>query len=155
MKFTSIREILNFAIEKEVEAVDFYFELHKNEKMKHHESLFLDFANEETKHKKLLEDLRDSYNDGGEISLDTAPVENLGVIEGLKDIEYLSEMDYRDTLILAMKREERAVILYENMTSLAFSETSREVIRKLATDEKKHLRQLENMHDDYMAKRGD
>ena len=54
MNFGSIDEILEFAIEREKEAVTFYNDLSKLEKITSLKNTFKDLAQEEAKHVKLL-----------------------------------------------------------------------------------------------------
>ena len=55
MNFKSIEEIIEFAIEKEKSAVEFYDELSKRETVSGAKETFVSFSKEEQKHVKLLE----------------------------------------------------------------------------------------------------
>ena len=54
MKFENLEAIVNFAIEREKEAVVFYHNLAKEEAFSGTKEMFLEFAKEEAKHEKLL-----------------------------------------------------------------------------------------------------
>ena len=56
MNFNSVEEIVEYALGKEKEAVEFYTEISQNETYEAAQKTFLQFAEEEKKHVKLLED---------------------------------------------------------------------------------------------------
>ena len=56
MNFNSVEEIINYAIEKEKEAVKFYEEISKQEAFSGTREIFEEFAKEERKHQAMLED---------------------------------------------------------------------------------------------------
>jgi rubrerythrin len=116
MKFENLEAIINFAIEKEKEAADFYETTSKEVSFSGVKEMFLEFANEERKHQRLLEGF------GKECSLkkdDCVGKDIAGYklkwITDLKrsdftvDIEYKKGMAYNEVLMLAMKREEKAL----------------------------------------------
>ena len=71
------------------------------------------------------------------------------------DIEYESDMSYPDMLRLAMKREEKALQLYNEFLSKAEKEDVKNIFKMLCQEEAKHKQKLETLYDDYMAKMGD
>ncbi len=68
------------------------------------------------------------------------------------DSEYSRGMGYNDILMLAMKREEKALQLYNDFLEKADSEESRILFKVLCQEEAKHKLALETMYEDYMAK---
>ena len=58
MEFESVNDIIDFAIEKEIEAAAFYTEASKEESMSGAKEMFGEFALEERKHQTLLETLK-------------------------------------------------------------------------------------------------
>ena len=64
-------------------------------------------------------------------------------------------MHFVDILRLAMKREEKALQLYNDFLEQADSEASRTLFKVLCQEEAKHKLALETLYDDYMAKMGD
>jgi rubrerythrin len=71
------------------------------------------------------------------------------------DIEYEKGMHYTDILRLAMKREEKALKLYNELQTKTQDEAYLKLFKILAQEEAKHKRVLETMYDDYMAEQGD
>jgi rubrerythrin len=73
----------------------------------------------------------------------------------LVDMEYRRGMGYREVLIVAMKREEKALKLYNELLREAVSERGKTLFKILCQEEAKHKRTFEIMYDDYMAELGD
>jgi rubrerythrin len=67
------------------------------------------------------------------------------------DIEYEKGMHYTDILRLAMKREEKALKLYNVLQTKTQDEAYLKLFKILAQEEAKHKRVLETLYDDYMA----
>jgi rubrerythrin len=65
-------------------------------------------------------------------------------------------MAYNELLMLAMKREEKALALYNKLLrEAADTEDSKKLFKMLCQEEAKHKLSLETMYDDYMAEMGD
>jgi rubrerythrin len=64
-------------------------------------------------------------------------------------------MAYQEILMLACKREEKALALYNELQVRAETEDARHVFKVLCQEEAKHKLALETMYDDYMAEMGD
>ena len=62
---------------------------------------------------------------------------------------------YNEILLLAMKREEKALQLYNDLLDKADSADSRTLFKVLCQEEAKHKLALETTYDDYMAQMGD
>lgn len=156
MEFQSYQAIIDFAIEKEMEAVSFYEEAAGNESREETRKMFLDFAKEEQKHLYLLQNLDCT----GECTLVTLDykfkwISDLKRSDLMVDIVWQKGMSYRDILILAMKREEKALRLYNELHQQSETETARNIFKILCQEEARHKLGLEKLFDDYMAKMGD
>jgi rubrerythrin len=64
-------------------------------------------------------------------------------------------MAYNEILMLAMKREEKALQLYNDFLEQAETEDGKKLFKILCQEEAKHKLALETMYDDYMAQMGD
>jgi rubrerythrin len=168
MDFENLKELINFAIEKEIEAADFYEENSKSESMSGKKEMLLEFAAEERKHQKLLESYVNQCVADGEEGFR----ENECIIDGLEnykfkwitdikrsnyveEIEYQPGMAYNELLLLAMKREEQALALYNKLLDEAQNDNAKKLFKMLCQEEAKHKLALETMYDDYMAEMGD
>jgi len=151
MIFESFMEIVDYAVEKEKEAVAFYSELSKEAQFSGIRETFESFAKEEQKHVKMLENF--STENIEQYKIEKIP--DLKRSDYLVDIKYEQGMSYPDILRLAVKREEKAVKLYSDFNNKAAKEEHKKLFQVLAQEESKHKLKLETIYDDYMAKMGD
>ena len=154
MNFNSVEEIVEYALGKEKEAVEFYTELSQNETFPAAKKTFVQFAAEEKKHVKLLEDLG---NDKVKIeSYQFEWIPDMKRSDYMVDVTYEPGMHYTDILRLAMKREEKALQLYNELAEKAADKPDFvNVFKMLCQEEAKHKQILETIYDDFMAEQGD
>lgn len=82
-------------------------------------------------------------------------------VQDIKRSDYLVEMEYRpgmsyvNVMRIAMKREEKAFKLYENLSRATDNAEYAKVFKVLAQEEAKHKNYFETLYDDYMATQGD
>ena len=152
MGFGSVDEILNFAIDKEKEAVDFYSSLAKEATRASLKETFEGFAKEEEKHVALLSDI--AGNKGKIDSYKFKDVTDLKISDYMVETEYEEGMPMPEILKLAMKREENSVKLYSTLADKTDNEDAKKVFMILAQEESKHKLALESMYDDYLADQG-
>ncbi|CAB1074502.1 hypothetical protein D1AOALGA4SA_2321 [Olavius algarvensis Delta 1 endosymbiont] len=155
MDFEDLAAILDFAIEKEVEAAEFYTTISREEAFSGAGDMFEEFAGEERKHQRLLEDFKDRGLAASMQDYQFKWVTDIKRSNYVVDLEYRRGMGYNDILMLAMKREEKALQLYNDLLGRAESEDSRTLFKVLCQEEAKHKLALETMYDDYMAEMGD
>jgi rubrerythrin len=151
MKFENFEKILEFAIEKEQEAVRFYEELSSQEAYSAGKESFLEFAAEERKHEEMLR----NFTKENLSHYETKTVPDLKRSDYVLDFNYSPGLPYSDVLILAAKREEKALALYSALAEKAEVEEHRKLFEFLAREEAKHKLALETILDDHMAKIGD
>ena len=153
MSFESFEEIISFAIEREKEAVDFYEEASSLEPYAWAKESFKGFAAEERKHQALLEGFLKGEKTVSDYKFEWIP--DIKRSNYLVDMEYEKGMLYPDALRLAMKREEKALALYNDLQEKVDNEELINVFKMLAQEEAKHKLALETLYDDYMEKQGD
>lgn len=153
MNFESVEEILQFAIEKEEEAAAFYTDVAAQEPFSGARETFLGFAKEEEKHAAMLRDFEGSREKMKEYKLKWVP--DMKRSDYMVDLVYEKGMHYADILRLAMKREEKALALYNELQSKTDKEEYIRLFKILAQEEAKHKQFLETMYDDFMAEQGD
>lgn len=155
MQFENLEEIIDFAIEKEKEAAAFYLDISGQERFADKKEMLKEFSAQERKHQALLEDLK-----AGKIG-EQLKGYKFKWITDIKRSDYVDEvsyhpgMDYKDLMMLAMKREERALKLYNEMLANAQTDAQKKVFKVLCQEEAKHKLSLETIYDDYMAAQGD
>jgi len=71
------------------------------------------------------------------------------------DLEYRKGMAYNEILMLAMKREEKALKLYNDFLKQADTPEAQKVFKMLCQEEAKHKNILDTIFDDHMARQGD
>ena len=155
MEFKDLNQILDFAIDKEKEAAEFYLNISQQEQFSGKQQMLKEFAGEERKHQALLEDLK-----AGRVGrqLDDYKfkwITDIKRSDYVVEIEYQPGLGYDELLLLAMKREEKALKLYNTMLSNAQTDEQIKVFKMLCQEEAKHKLALETMYDDFMAEMGD
>lgn len=141
--FKSVNEVLDFAIEKEVEAREFYLEWAKKLENKALAEQFVLFAGEENKHKEKLQRVKA----GSTFKPAARQVTDLKIVDYLVDIVPTAEMDYQEALIVAMRREKASFKLYSDLAAMAQDEGLRETFLALAQEEAKHKLRLETVYE--------
>ena len=137
-------ELLDFAIQGEQEAHDFYMDLAERVERPAMKKLLRQFAKEEAGHKKKLENIKK-----GSRSFPYADdVVDLKIADYLVDIEATGDLTYQEALILAMKREKAAFKLYTDLAALTADKDLKIVFQSLAQEEAKHKLRFELEYDE-------
>ena len=155
MEFKTPNDILDYAIGKEKEAKQFYLDIGKEEILSSNRQVFLDFAKEEDKHVVMLENLKAGVKNRGVDNYEFKWIKDIKRGDLVLDIEYAPGMNYRDILMLAIKREEKALKLYNDLLERVEDAQGHKIFKILCQEEAKHKLALETMYDDYMAAMGD
>ena len=117
--------------------------------------MFAEFAAEEKKHEEILLKFK---TEGISKSLQDYQLKWITDIKRsnyMVDMTYEKGMPYNEILLLAMKREEKALKLYNEFLEQADTDDGKKLFKVLCQEEAKHKLALETMYDDYMAKMGD
>ena len=142
--FGSVDDILDFAIEKEAEAAQFYSEWSAKVKNSSISNVLKDFAEEERKHKASLIEVKE----GKKIPPLSKEVTNLRISDYLVEVSPTEEMDYQKTLMVAMQREKSAFRLYTGMADRITDVNVKNLFLQLAQEEAKHKLRLETIYDE-------
>ncbi len=141
----SLDDILDFAINQEQAAADFYTKLSSNIKHDSMRDVLVGFAEEELRHKKKLVSIKER---GAAALVNRQTVPDLKVADYLVDVEPSEDMSYEDALVVAMKMEKKAFQLYTDMASMAEDDSIRQSLLALANEEAKHKLHFEIQYDD-------
>ncbi len=142
------KEIIQFAIQREIESMDFYNQASKTVKHSGTRDLFLDFIKQEEGHKKKLEDVL-----AGKILLGKIEkIPNLKISDYLVEAELKPDISFADILRIAMKREERSVKLYTGLNEKNQDENLRNLFTFLIQEESKHKNYIEKVYDEEILK---
>jgi rubrerythrin len=141
-RFSSLEEIWDFAIGREIEARDFYKELSQWAERPQVAKAFEDLADDELQHKLKLEALR-----AGKVDIRLEEIGNLGIADGMEADKPEANLTYVEALVLAMQREKRAFRLYTDLASASQDPQIKSIFRKLAQEEAEHKLRLELEYD--------
>ncbi len=142
--WNSVEDVLDYAMQREQEAADFYTGLAANAEHQHMKEIFEGFAREEEAHKKRLLSIKTK----GMFGKPRKSVKDLKIGDYLVAEQPSDSINYQDALILAMKKEKAAYRLYSDLAGLADDEAMRSVFQRLAQDEAKHKLRFEVEYDD-------
>jgi rubrerythrin len=142
------KEIIRFAIDKEIEAFNFYTEASRNAKFSGGKELFLSLAKEEEGHRRVLEKL--NIEKIADARIEKIP--DLKISDYMVEVEMKPGLSYADTLRIAMKREEKSIKLYNDMKDSNTDEDLKKLFTLLANEEAKHKLRLEKIYDEEILK---
>jgi rubrerythrin len=144
MEEKKFKEIIKFAIDKEIKSYNFYTRASKVAKFSGAKDLFSDLAKEEVGHRKLLEKL--DMKKIAKAKIEKVP--DLKISDYMVDVEFKPDMPYADILRGAMKMEERALKLYNDMKESNKDKDLKKLFTFLANEEAKHKLRLEKIYDE-------
>ncbi len=142
----SMDDVVNFAISREENAIDFYRQCASRARNPGIREFFHEMAREEERHRTLLADLNPSSL--GDLKLEK--VEDLRISDYLLDITFTEKITYQEALTLAMKKEEKAHAFYEAWKNKCIHEDTGKLFALLANEELKHKRKIETLYDEHI-----
>ena len=144
MTMEKFNDILNYAIERENEAAEFYRYMQDIVKFENQKELLKDYELMEESHARALKTISESSIE--EISI--SQVENLKISDYVVEKQPSPDMTYQDIIIIAMKREEAANRLYSQMAQSISEPKIKKLFEKLAEEELKHKLHFEKIYDE-------
>jgi len=155
MDFKNLNDIIDFAISKEIEAAEFYEDTSRLEQFSGKKQMLQEFAAEERKHEALLKDIKTGSIGDQLDDYEFKWIVDIKRSDYVVAVEYQPGMAYNELLMLAMKREEAALKLYNELLEHAETADQKKLFKMLCQEEAKHKLALETMYDDFMAEMGD
>jgi rubrerythrin len=144
----TVDEILDYAIDQEQQAADFYADLATRAETAGMKKILLDFADEEKSHKERLL----AVKAGDHELTPEQEVLDLKIVDYLVEVDASEKISYQDALIVAMKRERAAFRLYSDMAAKVPESHLKEVLLGLAKEEAKHKLFFESEYDERIMK---
>ncbi len=144
MTMEKFNDILNYAIERENEAAEFYRYMQDIVKFENQKELLKEYELMEESHARALKTISESSIE--EISI--SQVENLKISDYVVEKQPSPDMTYQDIIIIAMKREEAANRLYSQMAKSISEPKIKKLFEKLAEEELKHKLHFEKIYDE-------
>ena len=134
---SSVDEILEFAIAREVEANQLYLYMATHLTNPEMQLVCEDFAKEELEHRAKLELMKTdeaiAYFDISDYTMEPRRAD--------------MEMDYEDMLLFAIKKEDKSISLYSDLAKTVQDEDSRKVLLSLVQEETEHKQRFEIEHN--------
>ncbi len=146
--FSSIDEILDFAMNEEQQAVEFYTRLAEQANTPDMRQIFEEFANEEIGHKAKLARIKEE----GSYSAPFENIADLKIADFTASVEVKPDMTYQEALVVAMKKEKAAFKLYTVLAERAPNEEMRSLFLTLAQEESKHKLRFELEYDEHVLR---
>jgi len=143
MKKQTFEGIVKFAIEREEDAIKAYGSMIEIAETPGLKELLAELQNEERNHKKLLQGLTEEKTE----SLKVEDVIDLKISDYLVEEPPSAEMNFQDLLILAAKKEQKAVDLYSSLAEKAKEEEIKKLFEFLVMQEKSHKLKLEKEYE--------
>lgn len=147
-ELTTFDAILDFAIEEEQKAVDFYSELAGQASSDEMRQVFEEFAQEEVKHKMKLMEVKET----GITNMPRENVADLRIADYIVNVKPSPNMSYQEALVVAMNKEKAAFRLYTSLSERATDTGLKELFASLAQEESKHKLRFEVEYDDFVLR---
>jgi rubrerythrin len=141
---SNFAEIIQFAIDREIEAETFYLEIAAKTTKEAMRGIFVGFAGEEKKHQQMLKGILNTK----ETNLKFEPVSDYKISETVEAVRLTPEMTMADAFSIAMKKEEEAMKMYQRLASDSPSGEYRKLFEDLAVMEQGHKVKMEKYYTD-------
>jgi len=141
-QFSSIDQVLDYAIARERVAYDFYSQLAGWVKRPEIKERLQELAQQEKLHREKLEVVK-----AGKAKIAEDEIEGFILADIDEEVRLDQYMNYAAVLMLAMKREKEACELYMRLASAAQAEDLQHLFRELAQEEASHKLWLELEYD--------
>jgi len=142
---------IDIAIKKEQDSYAFYEKAAGTVTNTGVRGFFKELMDEEIRHERILTDYRNKITEEEKVDptdLSIRNVKELGISRTLLSLDMDEDTTIQDALIIAMKREEKAVELFHNLAAVTTDDGLRTLFEKLREEEIKHLKRIETMYDD-------
>lgn len=148
MKKDDFNAIIDFAVDREKEAVEFYKDLQSKARFDEMKEMLKDLETMERGHITFLEKVRER----GMEKVEVDEVNDLSISDYMVEVEPKPDMDYQDILIIAMKREQKSKELYEELAKRFAGSEVEKILLKIAADETEHKLRFEKLYDEFVLK---
>ncbi len=150
-KWTLVK-VLKLAISMEEESIKLYTSAQKKDFSPGSSQFLQELVAEEEKHKKKISDVIKDTSKIKEIGQSEDLVQDLKIVDYLKDVSISEDADYQQILIYAAKREKTTHDFYVELARKYRTNHIGIVFSKLAQEELKHKYKLEKEYDDVVLK---
>ncbi len=145
---TSVDEVLDLAIQREIEAYELYYDAAQNIDNPAIRQTMLDMADQERGHRVKLENIKSGNVRWAVRRSKAEPVTDLRLSDHLTAGSLDPKADYQDILLYAAKREKAAYDFYKAMVEMVDDVLVQNVFEMLASEELRHKNRLEKIYEE-------
>ena len=138
----TVQDVLDYAIEQEEKANKLYKHMARDATKEELRTALENFAIDEARHKIRLEGVRD-----GKIELAPDQIGSLNLADTIEAVPLRANMNYKELLAFAIKKEAEAEYLYRKLAEMSNRESLKELFTLLAQEEARHKFNLEFEYD--------
>jgi rubrerythrin len=149
MEFKSIKEVFEYAINREQEAADFYFYLAKQMHKSEMRIMFESIANEELGHKLRLQYI---MKNNLHIKIEESVLHLFKQTDYMPDEPKVHDLELKDAISLAIKRENFSYTLYKDLATATDERDLHAILMDLSRDEAEHMRKFESELEEFFSK---
>lgn len=148
----SLNSILEAAVKVEEQSYALYIMAQEKVSYPSSKELLKELAKEELKHKEKLLAIIGNQQKISELGTHAKKIQDLKIVDVLKDTALSKDADYQRILVYAAKQE-KATYEYYSSLALGFEDTEiGDLFSKLAQEELAHKNRLEREYDEYVLK---
>jgi len=142
------KAVIDAAVKVEEESIALYSMALENAKYPSSKVFFKQLVGEEKGHKSKLLAILNDKSKLSELGSSGAAVQDLKIVDMLKDTPLSAEADYKTILVYAAKREKSSYDYYRTLALGLKGTPLAELFSKLAQEELSHKNKLEKEYDD-------
>jgi rubrerythrin len=146
VEFKTYEDVIQFAIEREEEAVRAYGDMSEKANQPGLKQLLIELREEEKRHKQLLQDMSPERI----ARLKLKPVTDLKISDYLVEEALDEEMTFQELLIFAAQKEQRSVNLYTELAGRTEDDDLKKMFLFMAEQEQGHKLKLEKEYDEHV-----
>ncbi len=144
MKKKKLESLIDIAIDREVEAYDFYRGLSDKVEDPDAKGTLAFLADEEQKHREFLVSYRDGRYESDSLRL--ADVVDYKIAEHLEEPDITEDMDSSEVYLVAAHRELQSYHFYRALADLHPDGEAKTMLLKIANEEMKHKERVEYLY---------
>lgn len=144
--FRTFEEVIDFAIDKEMDEIEFYSNIAERMERKNVKHLFRNIALEKTSRMLRLEKMKDLKT-----KPDMDEIPDMKIAGGLENVDHnKNDLSYQEALIIAMKKEKAKFKFYSDMAEGAANKECQNTFLALANDEARQKLRFELEYDEHV-----
>ncbi len=146
------KAILEAAVKIEEQSYVLYTMAQKKVNYQSSKKFLKELASEEMKHKQKLLAIIENQERISKLGSHAKSIQDLKIVDIMKDLPISEDADYQKILIYAAKREKTTYEYYKSLALGLEATEAGDLFSKLAQEELKHKNKLEREYDEYILK---